>query len=362
MKLVNYPSPVPAERYDRAIQKYLDKIKHFDGVIAVFQMGSIQAPGLSDIDLIVVTTDDFPAKLSEKLSIRGIDDALFIHGPLVIPESALSDLQYLIYASGLKLICGQARAPSFDELNPVARKSLELCYILDFTESRLFQFAGQSTTDRLDLRSWLTRIWSSTHTWNLFRHLSETSPEPETIHQIYNMRADWIRNASIAPECFLELFHAARRINESFFSTALEFYTKREGTSPLSGSLFAGDRILTFSNGRSHPTYQIRNYALLNRSLVYCRATHPAIYIRHLSGYGLRYLQPDLSVEPWPGHYAAMQHRASVVRAHWQWREAHVPAAGSMSGYLGFVHRGRSIRQFATRIIHLQREGHPCIF
>ncbi len=50
----NRPAPIEREEYDKAIRSYVAQVTSVPGVRSVFTMGGIKAPGLSDIDMIVV--------------------------------------------------------------------------------------------------------------------------------------------------------------------------------------------------------------------------------------------------------------------------------------------------------------------
>src|SRR5207244_12945639 len=55
--LVNRPRQVGVERYEAALAEYLDLVTGDGTVRAVYRVGSLGAPGLSDIDLILVMRD-----------------------------------------------------------------------------------------------------------------------------------------------------------------------------------------------------------------------------------------------------------------------------------------------------------------
>src|SRR5690606_22672293 len=110
-----------------------------------------------------VVDDGFAAEDAGALSVKGIDDRLFLHGPIVLPNFLWSDLQWIIYASNLRVVWGAADLPLFDEIQRNCAAILAAVYIIDFCESRMVQFADADCTGSLDMRSWCTRVWSVTH-------------------------------------------------------------------------------------------------------------------------------------------------------------------------------------------------------
>src|SRR6056297_896623 len=99
MRVVNPPKNVPIDNYKKAVDAYLEKIKKVPGILSVYLMGGFSAPGLSDIDIIVVVDDNFSSLNSHLLDVKGIDEYLFIHGPLVFPRKLACHIQSIVYAS-----------------------------------------------------------------------------------------------------------------------------------------------------------------------------------------------------------------------------------------------------------------------
>lgn len=51
---IDYPKFIPLEEYDNAIDMMVQKMKNIPGVISICQVGGINDPGISDIDLVVI--------------------------------------------------------------------------------------------------------------------------------------------------------------------------------------------------------------------------------------------------------------------------------------------------------------------
>ena len=50
---------IDPKAYDDAIESYISLVKKNRSVAAIYKMGSVQHPGISDIDLVVVVNNDF---------------------------------------------------------------------------------------------------------------------------------------------------------------------------------------------------------------------------------------------------------------------------------------------------------------
>ena len=164
----NRPVAVELEEYDRAIRSYIAKVTSIPGVRSAYTMGSIKAPGLSDIDMILVVNDNFESGDSHRLSTSGIDNRLFLHGPVVLPISMTPNLQYVIYATGLDRRHGEDALPAFEQLDAEVANTLRMAYAIDFLQSRQVQYERVLRSRRIDQRAWMTRLWSLTHSEALF--------------------------------------------------------------------------------------------------------------------------------------------------------------------------------------------------
>jgi hypothetical protein len=97
--------------YDRALRSYVTALSARRGVKAIYQMGSIRFPGISDIDLIIIvdrqieTGTDFGRILR---ATAGPDGAyIFSHAPYVISEDGFRRLPVLFFADNLQHRWGQ---------------------------------------------------------------------------------------------------------------------------------------------------------------------------------------------------------------------------------------------------------------
>ncbi|MPS32398.1 MULTISPECIES: hypothetical protein [unclassified Salinivibrio] len=338
MKIVNDPAVIDESVYYSQISKYLENVKNIDGVISIYLMGSIKAPGLSDIDIIVVVTDDFDNRQSGRLSVKNMDERVFLHGPIVVPYSLSRNIQYVFYASNLQCIYGESCLQKWDDISTEERKLLASCYLVDFIESRFLQFSLLEGGE-VDKRSWLTRVWSTVHSLELYQHVvKEELPE-----KIKNMEAiirqtryDWLKKSSIPNELFIEALKAAEKANKFIFLSILEYYY---GAPKLKKDLkiISGAKKILFSNDISSEllSYRSKNLMVLKRKVNVYAAEHKPTYLAYLQDYY------DVKVE-W--HHppnkadklkAIKNKRKEHVFFHRSWLDEHAKDSGSMKGYIG---------------------------
>jgi hypothetical protein len=163
--------------YRHAIDSYVARCADIRGVSAIYQFGNIGAPGLSDIDLMVVLRDD--AKGTEdfqRLSIRHpswqdervIRDC-FIHNPFVCPESVFREIDWIIPGNEWTHLSGDhvdRREPTHDE-----NKTTALIHGLDFAIARVHQLVRAAQSSAGSLRWLVPQLWSVTHTRKILERL-----------------------------------------------------------------------------------------------------------------------------------------------------------------------------------------------
>ncbi len=99
------PRPIAKEVYDEAQEVYAKKVA--DRAIALYRVGNIDFPGLSDIDLLVVPADSH----RDNSQFFSVFDRLprrfhcvFRHPPTVLPQTALDVMQYTSHSQPLLIV------------------------------------------------------------------------------------------------------------------------------------------------------------------------------------------------------------------------------------------------------------------
>src|SRR5437588_7176865 len=91
----NFPISIDRSTYDEAIARYVGAVE--DRAVAIYQVGNISHPGLSDIDLVDVFAK--PAWVnnqffSPSFRLTRTFRPLFHHGPRFIPMACMDALEY----------------------------------------------------------------------------------------------------------------------------------------------------------------------------------------------------------------------------------------------------------------------------
>ncbi|NIM17570.1 MAG: hypothetical protein GTO45_36615 [Candidatus Aminicenantes bacterium] len=86
-KLINFPQYIPIERYDTIIGKVCNLLSHQEGILSIYQVGSVSNPGISDIDLVAVFKDGVKCDVDPLSCLDREERYLFTHSVFVIGET-----------------------------------------------------------------------------------------------------------------------------------------------------------------------------------------------------------------------------------------------------------------------------------
>jgi hypothetical protein len=168
--------PMTREDYDGVVARYVERCAAVPGVRAIYQFGAVSAPGLSDLDLIVVL-DTALVRDPEELQVLSTahphwrSDPMaarcFIHDVLLCDIEVFRSIAWLIVGSTPRLVAGMA----VDVIEPEAsaQSYVALVQALDFCLGRLHEFARLRHRPGLSKRWLIPQLWSISHTRSLLR-------------------------------------------------------------------------------------------------------------------------------------------------------------------------------------------------
>lgn len=160
--------------YESAIRDYVDGCADVPIVRAIYQFGHVGAPGLSDVDLVVVLDDRVPmsgadlAPLSithERWSDNRLIAACFTHDVYFVPEHVFRRIEWMIPGTSWTRRAGREVEREVPDVE--TSSLLSVAHGLDFCIGRLHEF-GHLTDGGMRRLHWLvTELWSLTHTRRL---------------------------------------------------------------------------------------------------------------------------------------------------------------------------------------------------
>jgi len=103
-RLTDLPHAVPASSYEEALGRMTDFLRKKEGILAVYQLGGVTSPGISDLDMLVVTEDNLRFDVNPLMDLPGISRYLFIHSLYGISVANFHRAnQYSFYSTFRKL-------------------------------------------------------------------------------------------------------------------------------------------------------------------------------------------------------------------------------------------------------------------
>jgi len=219
-------SHVPLERYEDLISTYVEKVSKVQGVISIVQIGSFTAPGLSDIDIILIVDDRHPPRfedISIKKTLKDKSGAEVIaHDVFIYPASLSKWLEGLFYIDNKKLLFGQ---PIGGGLSSDKAEKLKLILSFEYTIHRLETLIALTNMPVVSIRDILLFISTLRHTYKLLADFQIITREESQakVKEIEELRTQSIGNGSnsfkdglgkwIVP-CFIAIFSNAIKLGD----------------------------------------------------------------------------------------------------------------------------------------------------
>jgi hypothetical protein len=234
--IVNNTHSYEKKDYEAAIGNYLESIKKITAVKAVYQIGDIKAPGISDIDLIVVVSRDLDKVERKYLSINLLSKKeryLFLHDPIVIKEREMNDLHYLLPVFKLRWRKGKKINISV----PIKEIKSELCLIhlldiiiLYYPRECISLLVGRK---EIGQREALCRLNLLTYNMQLVSRMTNKEKKGNKfghfVKRIQNLRRNWFNlNVSEREEKLKRVIKVANVLVYDLIET-LQAHLKKEG-------------------------------------------------------------------------------------------------------------------------------------
>jgi hypothetical protein len=149
------PKNVPPEEYHRAIGYMLDYLRSMDGVIAVYQVGGISTPGISDVDLVAVFEDGSRCFANPMRDLPSSWRYLFTHGLYGVLKEHFSGAIHYSFFQGFKHIWGLRLSLEVERLNNDDIRKLKTQIALEYLVRWFISLSVERTYGILRLRGLL---------------------------------------------------------------------------------------------------------------------------------------------------------------------------------------------------------------
>ncbi|MBE0662554.1 MAG: hypothetical protein IH597_08815 [Bacteroidales bacterium] len=191
--------------YKEVLDFYIEKISKKTSIRSIYQAGRCNTSGFSDIDLIIVTGEDF--SISHHRRIMDASDArvkyLFVHNPVFCTELLFKKLQYWYTVSEIKHLYGESLEIDYlSETNPNHILKINNWFITKIPRC----FWRSKLADVGDVRTMLNHMYSFRHTVNLIKPFLGMSYDKwdDMIDVVSKMRNDWFELGPTKYSCLIQ--------------------------------------------------------------------------------------------------------------------------------------------------------------
>lgn len=235
-KFSNHPKKIPLSVYREARNEISAGLRENPDVISLYEYGSVGAPGISDLDLIVVTKDRLSRKFSRP---EGPNIEKVAKGTLmVMPEEVFSQIQ-LFDAVRLKRRFG--KKIRFAPLPNKLRKTRDIATIIDWLPERMIRLVAMLHSNPLDVQYALRYTRSFAYSLENTGKLIGWNEYKDFLDKLMELRRSWKKRRATDLKLFISQGLALGY-------EALERFTERyaKSFSGAEGSLtiFDGQKII----------------------------------------------------------------------------------------------------------------------
>lgn len=104
--LTDRPVPIRPAEYDNALADMARGLAERDGAAAVYQLGSVSDPGISDLDVVAVFPDGAECRRNPRARLSAGDRRLFVHQVFGVHDRHFRRLRTLPFLGGCRLLTG----------------------------------------------------------------------------------------------------------------------------------------------------------------------------------------------------------------------------------------------------------------
>ena len=132
MHLTDLPHFVCISNYDLAIKKMVEKLKKQDGTVAIYRIGNISDPGISDIDMVTVFEDGVRCSLNPLKGLSKSDRYLFSHNLYGVSRDHFCKVQRYSFFHNYNLLWGRELPIGQNDLSPNKIQELKTQIALEY--------------------------------------------------------------------------------------------------------------------------------------------------------------------------------------------------------------------------------------
>lgn len=268
LKLLSEPQATDRSEYEAAVGRYVAMAAD-DDVAAIYQIGSVGAPGISDIDLIVILSDTpsagrSPARYSiQRLSAH--DRYLFMHDVYILPLHLAHAVHMALRVETIACIHGKDVIPPHVGLSVRASRVAAVACIIDGALDIMLFILGALRSGSVHVRQALCVLYSLRYTIALYEEcgLPGIGHLHAYLDDVTRLRKDYFAlGKGVAGEKIAQLGLIALEVLTELFQNVHDDLSEVEGwrDAPARPSVFYHDYKVASFAGRFHkPPSSLRN-------------------------------------------------------------------------------------------------------
>jgi len=192
-KFINIPQFFEKSEYLNTINKVVESLKIQNGVRSIYQMGNINHPGISDIDIIVVFEDKKLIDYNLRNLFSNVNNYLFTHNLGGITKSHFNQITKYSFFHNLNCLWGEEFNLEKGKLNTKEIEALQIQTALEFLVSNYISLTVQLKYGVIKLRALLQHIKAIKYD---FEFLKITSGK---LNKMLNQLFAWLDSWFIQP-------------------------------------------------------------------------------------------------------------------------------------------------------------------
>jgi hypothetical protein len=192
LSFTDIPRFVDPEIYRESIARMVGRLHNIPGVVSVYQVGGINTPGISDIDLLVVFENGVRVEKNPVADLPAGDQYLFTHNLFGMPESFVSEVEQFTWFGKYTLLQGKEQNFNQHRLNDEEEKRIKKQLALEYLVKAFITSTVEHSYHTIKLRNLFL------HAKALIIDLSfleiESGKLADTIHEIMQTRNNWFHH------------------------------------------------------------------------------------------------------------------------------------------------------------------------
>ncbi|HNQ45523.1 MAG TPA: hypothetical protein PL032_05785 [Syntrophorhabdus sp.] len=154
----NTPQFIPLEVYENEITTMIERLNEHKNIVSVYQVGTVQHPGISDIDMLVVLKDDaeFYQNPLKNSSVTG--RYLFVHPLLGVTKTDFMEAQHFNFFRNWRLLLGEQLITGENKFSSDEIACLQIQIALEYLLSNYIQLTVMKLHRIVNIRALLLNM------------------------------------------------------------------------------------------------------------------------------------------------------------------------------------------------------------